>query len=60
MVSRMGILLKGNNRKMTELENEIIEYIKKTWLRIRFGISVLVGSIILLWLLCWILKLLKN
>lgn len=45
---------------MTELENEIVEYIKKTWLRIRFGISVLVGSIILLWLLCWILKLLKN
>ena len=35
---------------MTETEQEILEYLKKTWLRMRLGIAVLIGCIALLWI----------
>lgn len=45
---------------MTETEQEILEYLKSIWLRMRSGIAIMVGSMLLLWLLCWLLRLLRN
>lgn len=45
---------------MTETEQEILEYLKKTWLRMRLGIAVLIGYIALLWILYRVLVLIHN
>lgn len=45
---------------MTEQEKELLCYLKSTWLRIRFGIAILVGSIVALWLFCWIIVQIRN
>lgn len=45
---------------MTETEQELMNYLKSIWLRMRLGIAIMAGSILLLWLLCWLLRLLRN
>lgn len=45
---------------MKKEEKELLEYLKGVWLRVKFGVAVLGGGIVVLGLLCLIIELIKN